>query len=108
MPANTWRSYLENGFWLILPALILNLLFAGALPPPFQMSAFWKDIPAFIGVPENVLRVGVFFVPLLFHLSLSTSTNRLGLAIYLAGMAFYGIIALTERVMTSWHPSYRS
>ena len=25
----------------------------------------------------------------------------------LAGMAFYGIVALTERAMTSWHPSYR-
>jgi NitT/TauT family transport system permease protein len=26
----------------------------------------------------------------------------------IAGMAFYGIVALAERVMTSWHPSYRT
>jgi NitT/TauT family transport system permease protein len=26
----------------------------------------------------------------------------------LAGMAFYGIVALAERVTTSWHPSYRN
>jgi NitT/TauT family transport system permease protein len=26
----------------------------------------------------------------------------------LAGMAFYGIVALAERVVTSWHPSYRT
>jgi len=25
-----------------------------------------------------------------------------------AGMAFYGIVALAERAMTSWHPSYRT
>ena len=25
-----------------------------------------------------------------------------------AGMAFYGIVALAERAMTSWHPSYRN
>ena len=26
----------------------------------------------------------------------------------IAGMAFYGIVALAERAVTSWHPSYRS
>jgi len=26
----------------------------------------------------------------------------------LAGMAFYGIVALAERATTSWHPSYRT
>jgi len=26
----------------------------------------------------------------------------------LAGMAFYGLVALAERVTTSWHPSYRT
>ena len=25
-----------------------------------------------------------------------------------AGMAFYGIVALAERAATSWHPSYRA
>ena len=88
---NTWRNYLENGFWLIVPVLVLNVFFAGALPPPFQMSAFWTDIPASIGVPENVLRVAVFFFPLLFHLSLSTRANQAGLAVYLVGLAVYGL-----------------
>jgi NitT/TauT family transport system permease protein len=25
-----------------------------------------------------------------------------------AGMAFYGVVALAERAATSWHPSYRN
>ncbi len=104
---NTWRSYLDNGFWLILPALVLNLFFAGALPAPFQIGAFWTDIPAFVGIPENVLRVGVFFLPLLFHLSLSSRANRLGLAVYLAGMALYGFAWLLMIVFpaSAWSQS---
>ena len=56
--------YLRNCFWLMVPVLAFNLLFAHDLPRAFQSDVFSRDIPLAVSVPENVLR-GLVFVFLL-------------------------------------------
>jgi hypothetical protein len=53
------------------------------------MEFFWKDIPPIIGITENVLRVMVFFLPLLMPLTVETGSQKIGLGIYIAGLVIY-------------------
>ena len=83
------RGWLCNCFWLLVPILIFNLLFARQLPAAFQADIFWQDIPKAISVPENIFRTIVMMLPILMKLRVSTRSERLGLGIYLAGIVLY-------------------
>jgi hypothetical protein len=82
-------GYLCNCFWLLVPILLFNLLYSRQLPAAYQMSAFWKDIPKVISVPEDLLRTLVMMVPVFMHLRVSTLNQRFGLGLYLAGVLVY-------------------
>ena len=82
-------GYLCNCFWLLLPILVFNMLFMRQLPAAFQLDAFWKDIPRAIGVPENLLRILVMMLPFFMRLQVSTSSQKVGLGIYLMGLPIY-------------------
>lgn len=80
----------RNCFWLMVPVLAFNLLFAHALPSAFQPESFWRDIPLGISVPENVLRGLVFALPLLMPLSLPGASARApGIVMYSIGLLLY-------------------
>lgn len=89
MTAQPVRTYLFTCFWLAVPVLLFDALFTERLPPAFQMESFWRDIPAVIAIPENVFRIGLFGFMLLMPIELGTRRARIGLAVYLAGMAAY-------------------
>ena len=78
-----------NCFWLLVPVLVFNLLFASQLPPAFQRGVFWKKIPAAISLPENILRVAVMLLPLFMRFQVSTHNQKLGVGLYLTGMLIY-------------------
>jgi hypothetical protein len=82
-------GYACNCFWLLVPILIFNLLFTRQLPAAYQMNVFWKDIPKAISVPENLLRTLVMILPVFMRLRVSTPSQKLGLALYLTGLAIY-------------------
>jgi hypothetical protein len=82
-------GYLGNCFWLLLPILAFNLLFAHRLPAAYQTSVFWKDIPRWIGLPENLLRTFVMLLPLCMRLGISTPRQKLGLELYMVGLPVY-------------------
>jgi len=82
-------SYLLNSFWLIVPALVWNILFASRLPKAFSAEMFSKGVPRAVAVPENVLRALVFVVPCFMPLSVTSSRQRIGLVVYAAGMLAY-------------------
>ncbi len=86
-----WTAYLANGFWLLVPVLLLNALFADRLPAAFQPQIFWHDILLWISIPENSFRTATVILPLLLHVSLRTKLQRAGAAIYLAGLLAYGL-----------------
>lgn len=78
-------------FWLLVPVLAFNLAFYGALPAPYQEATFWRDIPPWIALPENVLRiVALVILPLLLLRDPTPSPRRrLGAWLYLGGQAIY-------------------
>jgi hypothetical protein len=81
--------YFQNCFLFLIPILIWNIIFAKSLPPPFQKNIFWYDIPQYIGIPENILRIVVFMFPLLMKFSLAEPHQKLGLILYLFGGCLY-------------------
>ena len=82
-------KYASNCFILVIPIFLWNILFAASLPRGYSMEFFWKDIPPIIGTTENVLRIIVFFLPLLMPLTIKTTGQKIGLGIYLVGLAIY-------------------
>ena len=53
------------------------------------MEFFGKDIPPIIGTTENILRIIAFSLPLLMPLTIKNAGQKIGLGIYLAGLAIY-------------------
>ena len=82
-------NYALNCFVLLLPVFLWNILFTTSLPRGYSMEFFWKDIPPVIGITENVLRMVVFFLPLLMPLTVKTCGQKIGLGIYIAGLVIY-------------------
>jgi hypothetical protein len=83
-----WK-YLFNCFILTIPILIWNMVLANKLPKEFQPEIFWNNIPTSLTYGENVSRIAVFFITFLMPLSLSSSTQKKGLLIYLIGILLY-------------------
>lgn len=88
MPPFPWR-YLASCGLLLLPAALWNILLAGHLPPVFAATEFWRDIPAPLGIAENVLRTAVFALPFLMPLRISVPGSGRALAVFIAGTAVY-------------------
>lgn len=79
------RAHLTPCFWLVLPILALNVVYAGSLPAMFQPETFNAAIPDAIFVPETLLR------SLLFGLTAFLPMRAIpaGWALFLAGLALY-------------------
>jgi hypothetical protein len=82
-------GYLRNCFWLLVPILVFNLLYASQLPAAYQAGVFWKQIPKAIAIPENLFRALVMILPVFMRLSVSSSRQRFGLGLYLLGFLLY-------------------
>ena len=81
--------YFANTFWLLVPPLAFNIVFVKYLPHFYQKDVFWKDIPTWIGMPENLLRLLVFLLPMVMRLRTSTPNQKLGLWLYVVGTLIY-------------------
>ena len=82
-------KYFVSCFLLLIPILFWNVLFASSLPRGYSMDVFWKDIPGYIGATENALRAMVILLPLLMPLKIESRSQKLGLAVFVAGAAIY-------------------
>ena len=80
--------YARNCFLLFIPIFIWNAVFYRKLPSGYQKPA-WDDIPRWLAVAENVLRIIVFAFPLMLRFSLTQPVQRAGLVLYCAGTAVY-------------------
>lgn len=83
------KKYLLNCFLLTLPIMIWNIVMTNKLPPAYQPNIFWKDIPAWLKYAENISRTLIFILALLMPLSISTSTQKRGLILYIGGTILY-------------------
>lgn len=101
------RRYFVSCFLLLVPILIWNLALTSRLPPAFQPSAFWRAIPSWVGIPENVLRVLVMLLPVLMPLEIRTHAHRVRLMLFAAGVAVYfaSWVALIAWPASAWSTS---
>ena len=81
------KRILTNGFTLLVPVLLWNLLFAAQLPHDAYSSN--AGLAPWLTVVETALRIAVFGFPLLLTMKLTTRTHKLGLALYLIGSLLY-------------------
>ncbi|EZH74153.1 hypothetical protein ATO12_14875 [Aquimarina atlantica] len=82
-------KYLLNCFLLVLPLFIWNIALYKYLPKGYTSKDIWDDIPFWLNITENILRVIVFLFPLLMVLSFQSKTQKIGLVVYLAALLIY-------------------
>jgi hypothetical protein len=76
-----------NCFWLLLPILAWNAIFAGKLAHP--AFNFDESVPQWILMLENGLRIAVMILPLFMPLRWDTLESKIGIAVYLIGVVVY-------------------
>lgn len=89
MALSNLTTYLLNGFVLVIPILIFNILFARKLPREFSPEHFDEGIPPALLIGENILRGLVMFLPLLMPLRFESTGQKMGLLLYVAGTLIY-------------------
>jgi len=77
-----------NGFWLLVPVFVWNAVFMAKLPPAFSGAVFWREIPAYIALPENLLRIAAFALPCVTVIG-GFSTHRPGYFFFGLGLVVY-------------------
>ncbi len=76
-----------NCLWLLVPILAWNAIFSIKLAhPAFE---FDEAVPQWVLLLENLLRVAVMLLPLFMPLRWDTFQSRVGIAVYLIGLAIY-------------------
>ncbi len=81
-----YKKILANGFLLLLPIFVWNLLFWAKLPPAYSND---QNVPDWLLFVENVLRIGVFGFPLFLTMRLKNRKHKVGLVLYAIGSVLY-------------------
>jgi len=92
----SFMNYALNCILLLLPIMAWNAVFASKLPRAYLAEVFDKNIPPLITSGENTFRLIVFSLPLLMPLRIETQTQKLGLWLYIIGIAIYFIAWLAQ------------
>ena len=90
MPRQLLR-YGKNAGWLIVPVLLWNAFLTPRLPQSYAPEVFWFNIPAALSTTENTLRFFVIALPFFSPLEIVAQSQKLGIAIFCAGLAIYFI-----------------
>lgn len=84
-------KYLINCFLLIIPVVIWNISFIPILPGGYDADIYWSNLPLYITLPEIILRMFVFFLPMFMPLKINKPKQKIGLILYLVGLLLYVI-----------------
>ena len=85
----TTTDIIKNGIWLTFPPLLFSLSLMTFLPTALTPAQFDRGIPDVLLNIESIGRILVFAMPAFFSISISTTTQKRGLALYLAGVTLY-------------------
>lgn len=80
---------LRNGALLIIPPIIITFGLWGALPAAYSPNIFWKNIPYWLGLFENIFRVLVFSLPGILYFGKREKDQSLGWYLYIGGLVVY-------------------
>ncbi len=75
-----------NCFILIIPVLLWNAIFTSRLPAGYSSDV---GVSQAILILEHVLRIPVFFYPILLPLQINDRYSKAGIVIYVAGVVVY-------------------
>jgi hypothetical protein len=97
---------LFNGFWLLVPVLVWNAVFASKLPQKIFSSD--RGIPQLLLILEHILRIPVFILPLLMRMNFESDFFLPGLIVYLLGSTLYygSWILLLHFPSSAWSKSF--
>ena len=85
----TKTDIIKNGIWLTFPPLLFSLSLMSFLPTALTPEQFNEGIPDVLLNIESIGRILVFAMPAFFSIGISTTTQKRGLALYLAGVTLY-------------------
>jgi phosphotransferase system glucose/maltose/N-acetylglucosamine-specific IIC component len=85
----TTTGIIKNGIWLTFPPLLFSLSLMILLPTALTPAQFNEGIPTVLLNIESIGRILVFAMPAFFSIGISTTTQKRGLALYLAGVILY-------------------
>lgn len=82
-----WRMVFLNGFWLIVPLLLWNVI----LGPRITQEQITSDAhsPAWLLGVENIFRLVTFIFPLFLTMKFDSNLGKIGLAVYIMGTLVY-------------------
>ena len=98
---------LRNGALLIIPPMIITFGLWGALPAAYSPDIFWKGIPNWLGLFENIFRILAFSLPGILYFGKKEKGQPLGWYLYIGGLAVYLASYLMQIVFpdTAWSQS---
>jgi Na+-translocating ferredoxin:NAD+ oxidoreductase RnfA subunit len=82
-----WRMFVFNGFWLILPLLLWNIIVGSRITQEKITSD--AHSPAWLLGAENIFRLATFILPLFLTMKFNSITGKTGLVIYIIGTLIY-------------------
>jgi len=80
---------LRNGALLIIPPMLITFGLWSALPAAYSPDIFWKNIPYWLGLFENIFRVLVFSLPGILYFGKKEKGQSLGWYLYIGGLVVY-------------------
>lgn len=86
---NILLKIITNGYVLMLPILLWNVIYTSKLPSCYNPYTFNSGLPLPISIGENIFRVIVFIFPLLLTFNIASSNGKKGLVIYGVGCILY-------------------
>jgi len=92
------RMVLRNGALLIVPPMIISMGLWGSLPEAFSPDIFWKDIPQWLRLLENVFRILAFSLPGILCFGKKVKGQSLGWYLYFGGLVVYLASYLVQMV----------
>ncbi len=101
------RIILRNGALLIIPPMIISFGLWGALPVAYSPDIFGKDIPGWLVLSENILRILVFGLPGILYFGKNEKGQSLGWYLYFGGLVVYLASYLVQIVFptSAWSQS---
>jgi hypothetical protein len=98
---------LRNGALLIIPPMIITFALWGALPAAYSPVIFWKNIPQWLGIFENIFRILAFSLPGILYFGKKEKGQSLGWNLYWGGLAVYLASYLMQIVLpdSGWSQS---
>jgi hypothetical protein len=83
------RMLLRNGALLIVPPMAISFGLWTALPAAYGPDLFWKGIPGWLALLENLFRLLAFGLPGILYFGRKESGQRLGWLLYAGGLVLY-------------------